>query len=393
LAQWLRLCEQPWFSRNWVLQEATVASVTQVIIGDEEVGGMDFLKIAFFWLIRHEFDEVRNSPQDFQVHDQTDRPDHPESDRAFETIELVKTWKTISHSHAKQRAELLDLLQRCRRFHATDPRDRIYALLGLCADAAGAPRPDYAMTTAEVYLQYARYFVARGQGPKLREQEGRQRSSMDIPSWVPDWTTNLTEGIDFDNYKCNASGDMLAESAAREFGVSDDAPRTLLVAAVQIDKIVDVGPPFPQHAQSETLGTKSMQACRDWHAESCDLFQNSTSTRYQSMAERRAAFSHLVLLQPQYNPAEEGSPYFRQLESLRNPRAEPPGADAVARGHSTVYAAEGNASDSVFGPEFSLSSSVLVLECRRPFITQLTRYLTRSRVTPSPRCQLELLTT
>jgi hypothetical protein len=229
------------------LQEAIRARETQIIIGDEEVGMGDLLNNAFYWLLNHEFDDFTNAPKGFQDENQMNVPDHPESDRSSNTIDLVRNWRLIDKRYKTKTAELIDLLEGYWRFHATDPRDKIYAPLGICIDEAGAPRPNYAMTTPEVYLQYAHYFLTRGQGLRLLKQAGRQRSTMNIPSWVPDWTTNLTEGIVFTERECKTPGEILGAWGVGEIGVCDD-PHLIYATGARIDQIVELGPPFPKYS-------------------------------------------------------------------------------------------------------------------------------------------------
>jgi hypothetical protein len=153
---------------------------------------------------------------------------------------------------------------------------------------------------------------------------------MNIPSWVPDWTTNIAEGISFGERRCNALGKALEGSGTEYIRTSAD-PGTILVTGGVIDSIVDLGPPFPKTTASSifqivTVGLESLQACLNSHAESWDFIHNSNSMRYQSIAERRNAFAHLILLQTQYHPATEKkfNHYFGFLETLRtysgNPR-------------------------------------------------------------------------
>jgi hypothetical protein len=47
-------------------------------------------------------------------------------------------------------------------FECSEPRDKIFALLGIVADDPERPKPDYNLPLSEVYQQFARYFISTG---------------------------------------------------------------------------------------------------------------------------------------------------------------------------------------------------------------------------------------
>jgi len=85
----------------------------------------------------------------------------------------------------------LDHLDVFGDYECHDPRDRIFSLLSL-DDRCTYP-PDYALTTAEVFLTFAQASVADGFGMQILAQaswqrlEGRVSPELQLPSWVPDW--------------------------------------------------------------------------------------------------------------------------------------------------------------------------------------------------------------
>lgn len=99
--------------------------------------------------------------------------------RGSEVLEQVGCLKASTH-------RLLDLLATCRSIRSTDPRDNIYALLGLPDDAQDAPSPDYSRPVEQVYFDYALYFESRGLGLEVL------RAAAEHPhptiSWLPDWS-------------------------------------------------------------------------------------------------------------------------------------------------------------------------------------------------------------
>ena len=143
-------------------------------------------------------------------------------ERARDEPTLTKGSFGTRHIHLLQRLRLLyqsgrrepldfylrNLYCYMGRFQCSEPRDRIYSVLSMCAQA-GYPSftPDYQKPIPELYTEVARYFYSRGK-PFLAESgigyEYRSNNSTDCqctppdkfcssccqirtPSWVPNW--------------------------------------------------------------------------------------------------------------------------------------------------------------------------------------------------------------
>ncbi|KAF9771064.1 hypothetical protein IL306_011319 [Fusarium sp. DS 682] len=75
--------------------------------------------------------------------------------------------------------------------HATDPRDRIFALLNLAGDKAHFDKfPDYTMTVEEVYRETACKVLQQGTIELLMYCQ-RPKKLPSLPSWVPDWSMDV----------------------------------------------------------------------------------------------------------------------------------------------------------------------------------------------------------
>ncbi|KAF2485505.1 heterokaryon incompatibility protein-domain-containing protein [Neohortaea acidophila] len=147
--------------------------------------------------------------------------------------------------------QLLDLLLMSRSLGATDPRDKIFALLGLSQHNID---PDYSLSPETVFTQFARQTIAAVEDVKngssdisVRHREvrramiliscaGRHHQKLELPSWTPDWSVNLNSrplvfGL---GRKFNAGGDRLGP-----FQVKDDS--SLHLCGKLLDTIRDVG--------------------------------------------------------------------------------------------------------------------------------------------------------
>ncbi|KAG5791298.1 hypothetical protein H9Q69_009663 [Fusarium xylarioides] len=111
--------EKPWFSRVWILQEVANAKTTIVTCNLGDIAGW------IFGLLPHAMD-VEVTEQCQAVLDIMPHPSTPSATR-------------------KETRNLSNLLWKFRGCKATDPRDRVYALLGMATDMKdSAIQPDYA---------------------------------------------------------------------------------------------------------------------------------------------------------------------------------------------------------------------------------------------------------
>ena len=88
-------------------------------------------------------------------------------------------------------SKLSTLLIERRACLATDPRDKVFAILGLAHDAAPL-RPDYSQSIQEVYVKAAEHILSYDKNIKLLSEVKGLRLDSGLPSWVPDWQFNPT---------------------------------------------------------------------------------------------------------------------------------------------------------------------------------------------------------
>ncbi|TVY87284.1 Heterokaryon incompatibility protein 6,OR allele [Lachnellula willkommii] len=81
------------------------------------------------------------------------------------------------------------LMRSLRKFGATDPRDKVFALLGIAGDAeALGLHPDYRKSCEEVYTELALTLIRNGYHDPLSLSDS-SRDITGLPSWAPDWST------------------------------------------------------------------------------------------------------------------------------------------------------------------------------------------------------------
>lgn len=84
------------------------------------------------------------------------------------------------------RLPLLSMLRRFRTKKSSDPRDKVFALLGLCKDDIQASiKPDYSLSGGEVMLRTTIALISENHG--LEPLAGRVAGPEYLHSWVTNW--------------------------------------------------------------------------------------------------------------------------------------------------------------------------------------------------------------
>ena len=97
-------------------------------------------------------------------------------------------------------------------FKATDPRDIVYAFLGLIpGEIPQDIQPNYTLPPAQVYRQCA-VFLLRHTEHGLGQLLFAERSLSNMPSWVPDWTSFIEFPESFDGPKVSAYIELSANN-------------------------------------------------------------------------------------------------------------------------------------------------------------------------------------
>ncbi|KAF1987744.1 HET-domain-containing protein [Aulographum hederae CBS 113979] len=107
----IQLLCSPWFERVWILQEVANARVADMVCGNKSISGW---KLAL----------VTSHLLGYQV------PTH------CQAVLDILPGNARKHSWWSKKPDLYTLLKKFRHSSATDPRDKIFALLGLASDAS-----------------------------------------------------------------------------------------------------------------------------------------------------------------------------------------------------------------------------------------------------------------
>jgi hypothetical protein len=195
-----KLYERAWFGRVWVLQEAFRSKEAVVLCGTGLVPWSIFRPFRIW---------VDSRPAWETEHWHVALPS------------IVPPALTVGNHHSRTytaREDLLSLLVKGSTCDATDPRDKVFAMLPILADApAEKLHADYAKGTAQVFIETATWLLSAvglsflpcaGAGPRIDE----------LPSWVPDWSARFREpwmiGLGGVYYPLSAGGHTAAVALA-----------------------------------------------------------------------------------------------------------------------------------------------------------------------------------
>ncbi|XXG99423.1 hypothetical protein Hte_005762 [Hypoxylon texense] len=201
---------RPWVSRVWIIQELAMARLDPLLVcGRRSITWSTLMKASAF-VSRKVFPDDQRKPENSDI---------PEE--RGEDIEMLAKWKIdvlddLYKATKSQGGESLHkLLMISRSSEATDPRDRVYALLGLLKTDASNPQSsessiavDYHKPTAAVYADAVAHIFAQGNGPYFLSGVALPGVSAPaphipslpstipqplLPSWVPDLSRQVGE--------------------------------------------------------------------------------------------------------------------------------------------------------------------------------------------------------
>ncbi|RDW69991.1 hypothetical protein BP5796_08388 [Coleophoma crateriformis] len=191
----------PWWTRVWTLQEFLLAK-----------------KLVFYWG-RHplEGDVVRSAMfATYLAGGADDRLiDKAAFDAGWNRRRMRQFKEAVDDGKIPVRMRLVAMLAYIGDSDATDPRDRLYSLLGLCdqADRQLVKEPDYELPVEELYTNLVISFVKKFRNLDIicfaHLFRSRDPSRNLVPSWVPDWTVHV---------RCEPVPVMASQSATLHIG-------------------------------------------------------------------------------------------------------------------------------------------------------------------------------
>ncbi|PVH83087.1 hypothetical protein DL98DRAFT_120388 [Cadophora sp. DSE1049] len=162
------LLRHDWWERIWVVQEVAVAKRIDIFCGSST--------IPWGWF------------RDFI----TQRHVQPEPEDTFghAMFKFLSRGLSVLQTSPVLEYGLLDLAHEFRSRHASNPRDKLYALLGLLSNSEDrGVIPDYTKAVDDVYMDFVKSHIAQYNSLAILSfAEYRDPQPVSLPSWCPNWT-------------------------------------------------------------------------------------------------------------------------------------------------------------------------------------------------------------
>jgi hypothetical protein len=225
-----------WFTRIWTLQEIALTNMSETLLlcGRRSIK-LDEIIQAHNCLVDLKFDHYRLIADAIKLYCElhyyvVSHRMTGDSDRLRATLNTQKKDKSsplISRIFGQARSK-----------EATDPKDKVFALYGLCKELGVLmPDPDYTQCLNKIYSEVTKSIVEHDEDLDVLYMINTPRRCGNLPSWVPDWSDHWkTEG----NYPISFAP-LYQASQSKAFYSFDPNCQTLTVLGKIVDTISFVG--------------------------------------------------------------------------------------------------------------------------------------------------------
>lgn len=186
---------RPWFVRAWVIQEAALSKVTpQVLCGTHKLS-WELILTSGTWL---ESMCYKSSPLNLR----------PTTVVALRSIKLFGEIR-----HVGLPWDMTTLLNKTRRFKSSEPRDRVYSLIGLTREVdessalSAALQANYDKPVRDVFRDLTLYIIMSSGSLRILSLIRSIPDWNKYPSWVIDFTSDvLWDRISYFTWSTNIKG-------------------------------------------------------------------------------------------------------------------------------------------------------------------------------------------
>lgn len=170
---------------------------------------------------------------------------------AFENFSQAVGLATLQAANRKGFLKLSDLLLQTRSCKATDPRDKVFSMLGLVDPKLYELKPDYRLSTAEVFKEAVFSIITKTKRLDILSAAQNLDGIEGLPSWAPNFTDEWkAQPFDAEN---NRSGYKTGHSAGQPKAEVqfDESKSVMTVKGSTVATIESISPDF--FTEGETL--------------------------------------------------------------------------------------------------------------------------------------------
>lgn len=248
-----QILNMPWFTRVWTFQEIVLARSAVLKCGDYHMPWSHLETLLVGMELYRPGQEVGRSFL------------RGSEDAAFEMTKnrvYRRDPDLYDLATGPANVSLIALLHELRKRQATDPRDKVYALLNVAIDVfSNDLRPDYHLSHLEVYAMTCKWLLARYRNLAFLSLV-EKKDKPDLVSWVPDFRSK-------DDFNFMHQARLIFRPTqviwrASGSAIARESPMTtpllhMPVHAIRIGKVVAMTDPPGNLVGNVALGTKVLE--------------------------------------------------------------------------------------------------------------------------------------
>ena len=216
-----RIFSRPYFRRSWIVQEVALARHAVVHCGPHVID-WDLLAAASTY-------QMSQLPSD--------------AENAHDAVAAIMEFHRNDHGKGNN---IVDTLFMAYRFNCTDPRDKVFAMLGLAQ--ALVLQPSYSVRVEDVYLTTTRTLILEFGNLDILCCVSHPKTIASLPSWVPDWQAQVVV-----KRKLGKSTVRTSDAPSQQVSYSDDY-RILMVEGWCVASIASIANVFTRNESGLLVG-------------------------------------------------------------------------------------------------------------------------------------------
>jgi hypothetical protein len=274
--KWLafeNLLRNDWFNRIWVVQEVALASSIRVFYSKTEIPWQHLIDVMGHCSNHPSLASLIGTTRNVAV--------RKLSPTGIANAQIMAHFRRKIMESESRSIPFSEILYNCDHFKATDPKDIIFGIQGLCkVESQQLLSQNYDKSEAKVYIDAAVYLLRQETPLRLLSYAGlgkfpQPSKIKNLPSWCPDWSriprfAQLSYGNSKVDYRAWEDDTIEAPSVGNE-----PSPSLILQGRV-IDTIISVGSIF---------SLPMADAADNWSVGGFTILYQTTLSSYQLLSQ------------------------------------------------------------------------------------------------------------
>ncbi|KAK8136805.1 Heterokaryon incompatibility protein [Apiospora sp. TS-2023a] len=260
----VRLFQMPWWTRLWVQQEFALARDAQFVVGN--VVAPASLGINFYKSYANHLPPGSCCHESVTWRMTSELWDDIAQERlalwGSSAVRMMHLSEARGNTKRNPGTMLRELMWLLRTKGATDPRDKVYGVLGLLPEVSFSEqnllKPDYSLPASQTFARCTQYLIESESN--LMALVGPRARRADLPSWVPDFVPDDRRGalLFFQNISKRISCTGLFSAASTKNLDCSFSGTELRTSGRWLMKVQAALPPF-----QDAIDYDDLRRCRD----------------------------------------------------------------------------------------------------------------------------------